>query len=113
MAANEAIGILNPGAMIDRATFAELGGYREAFYPAEDIDLWARISERGMILVQPEYLMEYRVHAAQSVAQSFLLARMKYEWSRVCMRARRSSEPEPSWEQFLAELESAPSAAPA
>jgi glycosyltransferase involved in cell wall biosynthesis len=103
MASNEAIGILNPGALIDRATFVEMGGYREAFYPAEDIDLWARISERGMILVQPEYLMEYRVHATQSVTQSFLLARMKYEWSRVCMAARRSSEPEPTWEQFLAD----------
>ncbi len=33
---------------------------------------------------------------------------MKYEWSRVCMRARRSSQPEPSWEQFLADWNARP-----
>jgi glycosyltransferase involved in cell wall biosynthesis len=102
MSENEAIGILNPGALIDRETMVALGGYRQAFFPAEDIDLWARISERGMILVQPEYLMEYRVHAGSSVVQAFVTARMKYEWSRACSAARRSGLPEPTEAAFLA-----------
>jgi GT2 family glycosyltransferase len=101
MAENEAIGILNPGAFIDRETMVALGGYRQAFFPAEDIDLWARISEHGMILVVPEYLMEYRVHGGSSVVQQTLHSRMKYEWSRVCSAARRSGKSEPSWEQFM------------
>jgi hypothetical protein len=80
----------------------EMGGYRQDFFPAEDIDLWARISERGMILVQPEYLMEYRVHGGSSVTQAFLNSRMKYEWSRVCSAARRSGRVEPTWDEFMA-----------
>ena len=102
MARNEAIGILNPGAFIDRETMVELGGYRQAFFPAEDADLWSRISERGMILVQAEYLMEYRVHAGSSIVQSFMASRMKYEWSRACAAARRGGRAEPSWDEFLA-----------
>jgi glycosyltransferase involved in cell wall biosynthesis len=108
MARNEAIGILNPGALIDRQTMLEVGGYRQPFFPAEDIDLWARISERGMILVQPEYLMEYRVHAGSSVTQAFFDARMKYEWSRACSAARRNGRPEPDWGTFLAAWRSKP-----
>jgi glycosyltransferase involved in cell wall biosynthesis len=108
METNEAIGILNPGAFIDRDAFVEAGGYRDEFFPAEDIDLWARISERGMILVQPERLMEYRVHAGSSVTQSFMAARMKYEWSRRCSAARRSGRPEPEWQAFLAEWHAEP-----
>ena len=108
MATGEAIGILNPGAIIDRRTMLELGGYRQAFFPAEDIDLWARISERGMVLVQPDYLMEYRVHAGSSVTQAFFDARMKYEWSRACSTARRSGRPEPDWDAFLREWRDRP-----
>jgi glycosyltransferase involved in cell wall biosynthesis len=108
MRENEAIGILNPGAFIDRETMVALGGYRQDFFPAEDIDLWARISEHGMILVVPEYLMEYRVHAGSSVVQQTLRSRMKYEWSRVCSAARRSGRPEPSWDQFMADWNARP-----
>ena len=108
MATNEAIGILHPGALIERATLLKVGGYRVEFDPANDIDLWARISEHDMILVQPDYLMEYRVHPGAGMAQSFLGARMKYDWSRVCMKARRSSQPEPTWEEFLAEWNNQP-----
>jgi hypothetical protein len=108
MATGEAIGILNPGAFIERAAFAEVGGYRQDFFPAEDIDLWARISEKGMILVQTERLMEYRVHAGSSVTQSFMSARMKYEWSRACSTTRRAGQPEPSWQTFLSEWNAQP-----
>jgi glycosyltransferase involved in cell wall biosynthesis len=108
MATNEAIGILNPGAFIDRATLVDVGGYRQEFFPSEDIDLWARISERGMILVQPERLMEYRVHAGSSVTQSFMASRMKYEWSRACSAARRTGRAEPDWDAFLVEWNAQP-----
>jgi glycosyltransferase involved in cell wall biosynthesis len=101
MDTNEAIGILHPGAFIRRDILVKLGGYRPQFDPTNDIDLWNRISELGMILVQPEYLMEYRIHGNSIVAKGFWKARMKYEWIRACMRARRSGNPEPTEEEFL------------
>jgi glycosyltransferase involved in cell wall biosynthesis len=109
MARNEPIGILHPGAFIEKNTLSAVGGYREEFGPANDIDLWCRIGERGgIILVQPEYLMKYRIHSGSISARSFMLARLKCQWARDCMRARRSGRPEPAWDAFLASRKNAP-----
>lgn len=105
---NLAIGILHPGALIERATLEEVGGYRPQFGAANDIDLWCRISDRNLILVQAECLMEYRIHGGSLSAQSYELARLKHLWARDSMIARRSSQPEPLWEQFLAGRNAAP-----
>jgi len=109
MERNDPIGILHPGAFVETETLLAVGGYREEFGPANDIDLWCRIAERGgLILVQPEYLMEYRVHAGSISATSFLLARLKAQWARDCMRARRSGHVEPTWNTFVAGRRDAP-----
>ena len=102
LARNEAIGLIHPCVFMNRAAVVVAGGYREPFGGANDIDLWNRISERGhLILVQPEYLMEYRIHSAAISSSKFLDSRLKYEWVRVCMVARRSGRAEPDWETFL------------
>lgn len=108
MQRNEAIGLTHPCVFMRRDAVLGVGGYREAFGAANDIDLWSRVSERGhLILVQPEYLMEYRIHPAAISSSRFLDARMKYEWARACTNARRSRQAEPSWESFLATWNSA------
>lgn len=104
MARNEAIGLTHPCVFMRRDVVLAAGGFREQFGGANDIDLWNRISERGhLILAQPEYLMEYRVHSAAISSGKFLDSRLKYEWVRVCMAARRSRRAEPDWETFLQE----------
>jgi glycosyltransferase involved in cell wall biosynthesis len=106
---NRDIGIMHPGSLIEKGTMIEAGGYREEFGPAHDIDLWSRIADRGaLILVQAEYLMEYRVHDAAMSARMFQIARLKTQWSRACMIARRSGKAEPSWEHFEAARKAAP-----
>ena len=105
---NLCIGLLLPGALIERSLLAAIGGYRPEFGPANDIDLWCRISDHGLILVQPEYLMEYRIHGGSLSAQSFELARLKHLWARDCMIARRGGQPEPTWEAFLEIRNNAP-----
>jgi glycosyltransferase involved in cell wall biosynthesis len=40
----------------------KLGGYREAFLGAEDVDLWLRLSEHGAVANLPQALVRYRVH---------------------------------------------------
>lgn len=103
----EAIGLLHPGAFMHAVTIRSVGGYREFFGAANDIDLWARVAESGgLILVQQELLMEYRIHPDQISAAKFTEARMKYEWSRECSRARRSGLAEPSWAQFVTSWDS-------
>jgi len=104
-----AIGILHPGAMISRELLVKVGGYREEFKLANDIDLWGRLAETGtIILVQQEYLMKFRVHGGSLTSQSFTNARLKCQWARDCMRARRSGQPEPAWDDYVAERRNAP-----
>lgn len=102
MARDQIIGLLHPGGFVKRETMLAIGGYRREYEPAEDIDMWNRLSERGVVLVQPEMLMEYRVHAAQASARKFDLAHRKHLWVGASMVARRRGEPEPSWEAFCA-----------
>ncbi|HXT59882.1 MAG TPA: glycosyltransferase [Pirellulales bacterium] len=52
----------HPGAMIRRSALAEIGGYREPYYGAEDFDLWLRLAERGRLANLPEPLIKCRVH---------------------------------------------------
>jgi hypothetical protein len=53
----------HPAAIIRRQVLAEVGGYREPYYGAEDHDLWLRLAERGKLANLPEALLECRVHA--------------------------------------------------
>jgi glycosyltransferase involved in cell wall biosynthesis len=105
---NLAIGILHPGALVRREVLAAVGGYRSAFDPPSDIDLWCRISDAHLILVQRETLMEYRIHNTAMSASRYEQTRLKSLWARDCMIARREQRPEPSWESFLEERRSAP-----
>lgn len=102
MEKNEVIVLPHSCVFMRRDVVMKVGGYREAFGCATDIDLWNRISEqRHLILVQPEFLMERHVHSAASSPSEFLDFEMKYEWVRACMIARRSGKPEPGWAEFL------------
>jgi len=53
-------------------------------------------------------LMEYRVHGGSATAQAFETSRLKYQWARDSMRARRRGLPEPSWEEYVASRLNAP-----
>jgi glycosyltransferase involved in cell wall biosynthesis len=44
----------------------EVGGYDETLVSCEDRDLWLRLAVLGPVVLCPETVMTYRVHAAQS-----------------------------------------------
>lgn len=52
----------HPGAMIRREAIVAAGGYREAYYGAEDHDLWLRLADRGQLANLPEPLVKCRIH---------------------------------------------------
>jgi len=75
--------------------------YRPQFWPADDIDLWNRIYEKGwQVMVQPEVLMQYRIHGGSTVTADFVNSRKQFEYVRACMRARREGLQEPTHEEF-------------
>ena len=58
--------VCHPSVMFRRRIVKELGGYDEAFAPAEDVELWARLAiHRHYAGVIPEALVLIRMHPGQ------------------------------------------------
>jgi len=107
--ANELIGFCHPAAVVRKSAVMAVGGYRKQFWPAEDIDLWNRLAENGYkMLVQPEYLLDYRMHGTSASISGARTARQKVRWIKDCMLRRRAGQPELDWNAFLVELHAAP-----
>ena len=58
--------IPQPAVMMRREAYEHAGGYRRAFPPAEDYDLWLRIAERWEIANLPDVVVRYRVYTEQT-----------------------------------------------
>lgn len=54
--------------MMRAEAFRAVGGYRQAFAPSEDYDLWLRMSERYQMANLPYPLAYYRVHPQQATS---------------------------------------------
>jgi GT2 family glycosyltransferase len=54
--------ITHPVATFRREALLAVGGYREAYHHAEDLDLCLRLAERGRLANLPETLLRYRHH---------------------------------------------------
>jgi glycosyltransferase involved in cell wall biosynthesis len=56
--------VIHPSVLMKKEHILQLGGYRESLLYAEDRDLWGRVvTSGGQIECQPEFLLEYRLHA--------------------------------------------------
>jgi glycosyltransferase involved in cell wall biosynthesis len=80
-------GISHPTAMLRREPMVAAGGYDQASFPAEDLDLWLRLAEVGKLANLPEVLVRYRVHS-NSISSSRQEQQMKQTVT-VCERAWR------------------------
>lgn len=56
------LNMINSSVVFRRDAFTALGGYRAEYTPAEDLDLWVRLSERGAVINLQEPLTHYRMH---------------------------------------------------
>jgi len=83
--------ISHPSAMVRTAALRAVGGYRAAFYPAEDLDLWLRLGELGALANLGEPLLRYRVRS-DSISGQAAQGRQRDAARRACADAwaRRS-----------------------
>jgi glycosyltransferase involved in cell wall biosynthesis len=54
--------ISHPTALIKRDVLLKVGGYRQEFVHAEDLDLWLRLAEIGKLANLAEFVLQYRLH---------------------------------------------------
>lgn len=58
------LGIAHPSSAIRTSALRAIGGYRQGYRWAEDLDLFLRLGEHGRLVNLPEVLLEYRQHIA-------------------------------------------------
>ncbi len=76
--------VAQPGAMIRRSVFDDVGGYDEALVGAEDLDMSFRIGSKYRFANVDEVLLRYRVHR-QSITQRRI---KQLEWDTIRVRRR-------------------------
>ena len=102
LAAREPLSFLHPSMIFRRRLALELGGYDKQTEPAEDAALFARMLATGApILIQPEVLLRYRVHAKAVSAKSATRQFMAVAWIFHNFYAARDGRPTLSYEGFL------------
>jgi glycosyltransferase involved in cell wall biosynthesis len=83
--------------MMRRAAYERAGGYRAAFYYAQDLDLWSRMVESGSHRVVPELLYEATISPG-SISGSRRQEQEAFHAMIVgATRARRAGESEAPW----------------
>jgi glycosyltransferase involved in cell wall biosynthesis len=103
------IGFHHPAVALRKSVLQQVGGYRQEYWPADDLDLWDRIGQAGhMMLVQPEYLMKYRVHASSISMAAGRRQVATMDWVEDSKNRRRAGLPELSFAAFLIERDRRP-----
>jgi glycosyltransferase involved in cell wall biosynthesis len=82
------------------AALRSIGGFRQAYYPADDWDMECRLAEAGKVLVLREPLVAYRFQTSANTYRVFAEMRQKSRWTKDSRRRRIQSIPELTFDQF-------------
>ncbi len=94
---------IHSSTLVHRMAALDIGGYRERFAQAEDVDLWLRMAEKGCLLLKvPEPLTLYRIHRQSLTMSRNAEQRLHHRWVMACAGARRKGRVEPTLQEFLA-----------
>jgi len=81
-------------AMFPTKLYEKVGGYRSAFYFAQDLDLWVRLAEQGKHIIIPEFLYNASV-TAKSISGQYRQEQIKLTQLIIeCSRRRRRGSDE-------------------
>jgi len=84
-----------PTVMMRRDAFVAVGGYRPAFAPAEDYDLWLRMAGHCEIANLRQVVLKYRIHPHQVSMRKQTQQTLGILAAQVSASARRSGQADP------------------
>lgn len=92
---NGGTGIPHGSALIRTAVIKELGGYRENFVAALDVDFWLRLAEKYAIGCLPDILLYYRQHQSSTSHTRASIQAYNHVLAMIASEKRRKNEPDP------------------
>ncbi len=96
------VGFHHSTAIFQREAVVNVGGYRTDAWPVEDVALWTHLAEHGQhIRIQPEYLLEYRIHRSGSRTLERL---ERVEWLKSNRSRGMKGLADFSWEQYRKQI---------
>jgi glycosyltransferase involved in cell wall biosynthesis len=81
--------------LMRREAFASVGGYRPSFAPAEDYDLWLRMSEHFRFANLQQVVLKYRIHPYQVSVRKRRNQTLGILAARVSATSRRRGDTDP------------------
>lgn len=94
------VNVLHPTAMLRRDVFERVGGYDPSFQNCEDMELFMRMAHHGGVVVVPEPLVRYRLHANTNSMKRFFVQRENTHYVRDRRRAELAGDEAVSLEIF-------------
>lgn len=99
------IGFHHPAVIMRKSVAAAVGGYRDKMDGCEDLDLWTRIAREGhCVLVQPEFLLNYRIHEGSLSVRKHRMTTLLNEYVQFNLRRYKEGVPEVSLDEFFDSL---------
>jgi glycosyltransferase involved in cell wall biosynthesis len=77
-----------------------IGGFRQAYYPADDWDIQLRLAERFKVRILLEALVQYRFHFGANTYRLFATMQMKARWAEDSHHRRSQGLHEQTFEEF-------------
>jgi glycosyltransferase involved in cell wall biosynthesis len=88
--------------LMHRQTVLSVGGYRDQFILAEDVDLWIRMAGAGHLMLKvDEPLLLYRLHGASLTMTRNAEQRRHQRWAIACGQTRKKGGKEPALDEFM------------
>jgi glycosyltransferase involved in cell wall biosynthesis len=82
------------------AVLRSIGGFRQSYYPADDLDLECRLSQAGRVLILREPLVAYHFQTGANTYRVFADMRERSHWAMDSYRRRLQGLSELTLEQF-------------
>jgi glycosyltransferase involved in cell wall biosynthesis len=92
--------LLGSTMFMQTAAIRSAGGFRQAYYPADDWDLELRLAQAGTVLVLREPVVAYRFHGSANTYRLFADMQEKRRWAEDSYLRRMESLPELTLDEF-------------
>lgn len=97
-----------PAVIFDTEAAREVGGFQDRFGSAMDAALTGLIGRKWPALTQTDRRFGFRIHDGSDSSRNFGHQFERYEYFEACLRALDNGDPEPTFEEWLATMESRP-----